>query len=60
MNTMNESKTYTVEEIFEDIPGDSENVVFKIPPEICEKMGWVEGDTIHISVTDGQMIFNKV
>ena len=57
---MNEPKTYTVEELFEDIPGDSENVVFKIPPEICEKMGWKEGDKIHIAVTDGKMIFNKV
>lgn len=57
---MNEPKTYTVDELFEDIPGDSENVIFKIPPEICEKMGWKEGDKIHIAVTDGKMIFNKV
>lgn len=57
---MTESKTYTVEELFEDIPGDSDNVLFKIPPELCEKMGWVEGDTVHISVTDGRMIISKV
>ena len=27
---------YKVEDIFEDIPGDSENVKFTIPPEIME------------------------
>ena len=36
-------KEYTVEEIFEDIPGDPENVMMKIPPEVLEKMGWEEG-----------------
>lgn len=54
------SKTYLVEELFEDIPGDPDNVIFKIPPEICEQQGWKEGDTVHIEVTDGRMIIKKV
>lgn len=53
-------KTYLVEELFEDIEGDSENVIFKIPEEICEAQGWKEGDTMHIEVTDGKMIIKKV
>ncbi len=57
---MTEQKTYLVEELFEDIPGDPDNVIFKIPPEICEKMGWGEGDQIHITVSEGKMIFSKV
>ena len=52
--------TYTVEELFEDIPGDEDNVMMKIPPEICEAQGWVEGDTINIVVEDGKMILSKV
>ena len=52
--------TYTVEELFEDIEGDPENVIMKLPPEICEAQGWVEGDTINIEVTDGAMILSKV
>ena len=34
--------TYKVEELFEDIEGDPDNVIFKIPPEICEQQGWKE------------------
>jgi hypothetical protein len=52
--------TYTVEELFEDIPGDPDNVIFKIPPELCETQGWKEGDTINIKVEDGAMVLSKV
>lgn len=54
------SKTYLVEELFEDIDGDPDNVIFKIPQEICEAQGWKEGDTMHIESRDGQMIIKKV
>lgn len=56
MNTL----TYTVEELFEDIPGDPDNVIMKLPPEICEAQGWKEGDTINIKVEDGKMVLSKV
>jgi hypothetical protein len=52
--------TYTVEELFEDIEGDPDNVLFKIPPAICEAQGWVEGDTINIKVEGGAMVLSKV
>ena len=52
--------TYTVEELFEDIPDDPDNVMFKIPPEICEEQGWKEGDTINIKVEGGAMVLSKV
>ena len=52
--------TYLVEELFEDIPDDPDNVIFKIPPEIAEAQGWIEGDTINIKVEDGAMILSKV
>lgn len=52
--------TYTVEELFEDIPGDPDNVIMKLPPEICKAQGWKEGDTINIKVEDGAMVLSKV
>jgi len=54
-----ETKTFLVEELFEDIPGDPDNVLFKIPPEICEAQGWREGDTLNIVVENGALIISK-
>jgi hypothetical protein len=51
--------TFTAEELFEDIPGDPDNVIMKLPPEICEAQGWVEGTTLNIQVEDGKMIISK-
>lgn len=55
-----EKLTYTVEEIFEDIPGDPDNVIMKIPPEICEAQGWKDGDTLNVEVKDGSILITKV
>jgi AbrB family looped-hinge helix DNA binding protein len=52
--------TYKVEDIFEDIEGDEDNVLMNIPPEISERMGWVEGDTLKITVEDGNLTIVKV
>lgn len=52
--------TYKVEDLFEDIPGDPDNIILKIPPEICQAQGWADGDTINIKVEDGAMILSKV
>jgi len=53
--------TYKAEEIFQDIPGDDKNVTMTIPPEIMEKQGWKEGDTIKVEIGDkGTIIITKV
>jgi hypothetical protein len=52
--------TLKAEELFEEIPGDPDNVIMKLPPEICEAQGWKEGDTINIKVEDGAMVLSKV
>jgi hypothetical protein len=57
---MKSFKSYLVEEIFEDIPGDPDNVIFNIPQEICEEAGIVPGDTISITLDNGKIIFRKV
>ena len=54
-----ENKTYLADDLFEDIPGDPDNVIMKLPQEICETQGWVEGTTLNIKVEDGKMIISK-
>jgi formylmethanofuran dehydrogenase subunit D len=60
VNTVMEKLTFLAEEIFEDIPGDPDNIMMKIPPEILERNGWKEGDTLNIKVEDGAIVISKV
>ena len=52
--------TYNVEDIFEDIPGDPDNVLFKIPPEFQEKLGLKEGDKVEVKQEGDALIISKV
>ena len=52
-------RTYNAEEIFEDIPGDSEHILMNIPQEIRDKMGWVEGDVLIVTASDGVITISK-
>ena len=54
-----ETLTFLAEEIFEDIPGDPDNVIMKIPPEICKAQGWEEGDTLNVKVENGAIVISK-
>jgi len=47
---------YKVEDIFKEIPGDEDNVLMQIPPEVIEQMGWNPGDTIHVTVLENGSI----
>ncbi len=51
--------TFRAEDIFEDIPGDPDNVILKFPPELLEQVGWKEGDTLNIKLEDGALVINK-
>lgn len=57
---MNDMITYKVEDIFEDIEGDDKNVLMNIPPEVSERMGWAPGDTLKITVENGNIVITKV
>ena len=54
------NREYKVEDIFEDIEDDPENVLMNIPPEISEQMGWQPGDTLKIEVVNGAISITKV
>jgi bifunctional DNA-binding transcriptional regulator/antitoxin component of YhaV-PrlF toxin-antitoxin module len=56
MNTF----TFNAEDIFEDIPGDPDNVILKFPPEIIESTGWKEGDTLDITLENGSIVIKKL
>ena len=60
MSDKDKTMVYKVEDIFEDIEGDEKNVLMSIPPEVSEKMGWVEGDTLKFTTTDGNIVIEKV
>jgi hypothetical protein len=51
---------FKAEDIFQDIPGDPENVMMKFPDEVLALTGWKEGDTLDIKLEDGKIIVNKV
>lgn len=55
----NKTLTFNAEDIFEEIPGDPDNVILKFPPELLEQTGWKEGDTLNIQVEDGALIVSK-
>lgn len=51
--------TVNVDDIFQDIPGDPENVLLTIPPEILSELGWKEGDTIKVIMEDDSIILER-
>ena len=56
MSEINNVLEYKVEDIFEDIENDPENVNMKIPDEIAERMGWKPGDTLKFTQDNKGMI----
>jgi hypothetical protein len=51
--------TYNTDDIFEDIPGDPDNVMMKIPDEVLKQTGWQVGDVLTISLVDGAIRISK-
>ena len=53
------SLVFNAEDIFEEIPGDPDNVILKFPPEILEQTGWQAGDTLSVKVEGGAIVVTK-
>ena len=60
MEEKGEQFIFTAEDIFQDIPGDPDNVMMKFPDEVLKLTGWKEGDTLDIKVEDGKIVVTKV
>lgn len=56
---MTSKHVYLTEEIFEDIPGDPDNVLMKIPPDIMLSTGWKVGDTLKVKLEDNAIVISK-
>lgn len=39
---------------------DNGDTIIELPPELCEELGWKEGDTLDISDKDGKIIIKKI
>lgn len=50
---------YNVEDIFEDIPGDAEHCIMKLPPEVIKALQLNNGDKVTIIVEDDTLIIKK-
>ena len=53
------SLVFSAEDIFEEIPGDPDNVILKFPPEILEQTGWQPGDSLSVKVEGGTIVVTK-
>lgn len=51
--------TFNTDDIFEDIPGDPDNVMLKFPPEVIEQTGWQPGDSLTIKIEQGALVITK-
>lgn len=51
--------TFNTDDIFEDIPGDPDNVMLKFPPEVLEQTGWQPGDNLTIKIEQGALVITK-
>jgi len=47
---------YAFEEVFENIPGDNENILFNIPAEICSTFNLSDNTDVDIFVEKGQIV----
>jgi hypothetical protein len=53
------SRTYAVEEIFQDIEDEDDLCLMIIPQEILDITGWVPGDTLSITTENETIVIKK-
>ena len=53
------TKTYSVDEIFQDIEDDEDLCLMVIPQEVLDVTGWVPGDTLSVSVENKSIVIKK-
>ena len=53
------TRTYRVDEIFQDIEDDEDLCLMVIPQEVLDVTGWVPGDTLSVSVENNSIVIKK-
>jgi len=51
--------TFKVQDIFEDIQDDPNNVIMNLPAELLEMTGWKEGDILIVEQTEVGLCIEK-
>lgn len=54
------TRTYTVEELFSEIPGDPDHILLTFPLDLTEKLGWKENDEIAVGLHGDSLYFEKM
>jgi hypothetical protein len=54
------TRTYSVDDIFQDIEDDEDLCLMVIPQEVLDVTGWVPGDTLSVSVENHSIVITKV
>ena len=52
--------TVSYEDLFEEIPGDPDNVLMNIPPEVCKAANLKPGDTVSVEQSNSGLVIKKV
>ena len=52
-------RTYSVDEIFQDIEDEEDLCLMVIPQEVLDVTGWVPGDTLSIAVENNSIVIKK-
>jgi hypothetical protein len=53
------TRTYNVEDIFQDVDGEDDLCLMVIPEEILEMTGWVPGDSLIITLDNDCLVIKK-
>lgn len=51
---------FEAKDLFEEIPGDPDNVLLKLPPELIRSTRWKDGDILDINLEDGAIHIVKL
>ena len=61
LSTSKKTWTFKVEDVFEDIPNDPNEVLLKIPDEVADQAGFEPGDNLRVLQGDqGTIIIEKI
>jgi len=61
ISTSKKTWTFKVEDVFEDIPNDPNEVLLKIPDEVADQAGFEPGDNLRVLWGDqGTIIIEKI
>lgn len=56
---MSKTEIYKYEDLFQEIPGDEENVMLTIPDNVMESASFKEGDEVDVTIENNCIVIKK-